>query len=142
MNSLLKYSKFLLPILILSLLILPAVGLAQSGSYGDDIETVTNPSANCGANFSNFINCGLDKVAQPLVYLFIALAIVYLLAGMLKYIRKGDDEKERQAGRDMMVYGIIALFVMISVWGFVGILIRTVDFETTPPPVPTFNRGS
>jgi hypothetical protein len=40
-------------------------------------------------------------------------------------VRAGDNEEKRQAGRDLMWFGIIALFVMIGVWGFVNILYHT-----------------
>ena len=92
----------------------------------------------CGSitNFATFVDCVRNGVLQPLIYLFGALALAYFIAGVLKYVRKGADEKERINGRNMMIYGIIALFVMVSVWGLVNGLISSFPLQTTRPSPP------
>lgn len=66
--------------------------------------------------------CVLDGYV---VKFLIALGLIIFLIGVLNYVRSGDNEEKRQAGRDLMWFGIIALFVMIGVWGFVNILYHT-----------------
>ena len=73
--------------------------------------------------------------------IIMTLALLYFLWGLAHYILGAGDEEKRKAGRDMMIYGIIALFVMAAVWGLVGVLGRTVGVGTggaTPdlPEVP------
>jgi glycerol-3-phosphate acyltransferase PlsY len=34
----------------------------------------------------------------------------------------GGDEEKRTTGRNTMIYGIVAIFVILSVWGLVNIL--------------------
>ncbi len=56
------------------------------------------------------------------ISLLIGIAVVTFLVGVLGYVKAGDNEEKRTAGRDLMLYGIVCLFVMISVWGFVKLL--------------------
>ena len=44
--------------------------------------------------------------------------------------------------KNLMIYGIIGLFVMISFWGIVNILVNTFELNTSPyVSVPYFDTG-
>ena len=79
-------------------------------------------------------------IINPLIALLFALAVVFFLYGILKYITAGDDEEKRGKMKNVMIYGIIGLFVMISFWGIVNILINTFELDTYPyVDVPYFD---
>jgi hypothetical protein len=69
----------------------------------------------------------IDTFIDPLVPLLISVGLIVFLWGMIKYITAGGtgDEGKISQGRDMMIYGVIGLFVMTSVWGLVHIVLRT-----------------
>ena len=49
-------------------------------------------------------------------------------------------KKKRTKMKNTMIYGIIGLFVMISFWGIVNILINTFELDTSPyVSVPYFD---
>lgn len=75
-------------------------------------------------------------ILSVVVVLLIALAVVFFLYGILKYITSGGDEERRKEGSKLMLFGIIGLFVMISFWGIVKILVNTFDLDDGPPDVP------
>jgi len=77
--------------------------------------------------FGDIVN-NLIIVLDRVVVLIIALALVYFLYGVVRYIGRHGDEKARSEGIMIMTHGIIALFVMVSVWGLVNLL---VDFLPT-----------
>ena len=52
--------------------------------------------------------------------LIIGLALVYFLYGLTKYVT-GLDEKKKKEAKDTMIYGIVGLFVMVSIWGIVAV---------------------
>jgi hypothetical protein len=56
----------------------------------------------------------------------IALGVVSFLYGIALYISRAGDEGKRKEGVQFMTYGIIGLFVMVSVWALVGILSGTI----------------
>ena len=74
-------------------------------------------------------------ILNNLIILFFALAVVFFLYGILKYIASGGEEEGREKSKQVMLYGIIGLFVMVSFWGFVNILINTFELDTYYPYV-------
>lgn len=58
-------------------------------------------------------------ILDVLIPLLVTLAVLVFFWGMVKFLWSGADEKARESGKGLMIWGIIALFVMISVWGLV-----------------------
>lgn len=80
-----------------------------------------------GANFSDFGSAmiTITNWIGQLIPLVISVALLVFLIGIVQYVTAGGDEEKRTAARGMIIFGVIALFVMVSVWGFVNILART-----------------
>lgn len=76
----------------------------------------TSPS-----NLTQVICLGVGFLST-LVPVIIGLGLVVFLWGLTRFISAGGDEKRIQEGKDMMVYGIIGLFVMVSIYTIVSIL--------------------
>ena len=74
-----------------------------------------------------------EDIINKLAPLLIAIAVIILLIGIINYIRAGDDEEKRAKGKNEMIYGIIGLFVMVSIWGLVAILSGTFNLSTDIP---------
>jgi hypothetical protein len=47
------------------------------------------------------------------------------------------DEEKRQRGKDIVIFGIIGIFVMTSIWGLVNILDSTFSLSNEGPITPT-----
>jgi hypothetical protein len=62
----------------------------------------------------------------------IAAAVVVIVWGAFQMIYSED---KRTSGRQTVIWGIIGLFVMISIWGFVNILDNTFDLRTNAKDV-------
>lgn len=56
--------------------------------------------------------------------IIIAAAVVYFIYGIAVYVMAGDDDA-KAAAKGKIIYGVIGLFVMVSVWGLVNILTNT-----------------
>jgi len=54
-----------------------------------------------------------------------ALALVFFLWNMSKYVFNSDDTKARSEAREYIFWMTIAFFVMITLWGIVGVVRRT-----------------
>ena len=73
------------------------------------------------------------KMALPLI---ISLAVVWFVWNVFRYMIAGGEDEKTKAKKEM-IWGIVALFVMVSVWGLVGILQATfVPVNPVPPPAP------
>lgn len=78
------------------------------------------PSTQVGGNLSNLI-AAVQRLVNQLVPLAIGLAIASLFYGIIMFMWKGkDDEKAHTKWLQWMGMSILALFVMVSVWGLVG----------------------
>ena len=85
--------------------------------------------------FANLIN-----LATPIV---VALALLYFFWGLAKYIlAAGDKEGEKAEGRAIMIWGILALFVMVSVWGIINVIRDTFNLNNSSIQVPGINVNS
>ena len=101
------------------------------GSYGG--------GGSGGGGLWNLFYIAMNFLSQAVI-LLVALAVVFFLYGILKYIARGDDEESQKKGKNIMIYGIIGLFVMVSFWGIVNILINTFELDTYPyVDVPYFD---
>jgi type III secretory pathway component EscT len=65
-----------------------------------------------------FIQAVGNVVALALPVL-VAIALAVFFWGIIKYLRNAGDPKAAQEGKSIMIYGIIALFVMVSIWGII-----------------------
>lgn len=66
----------------------------------------------------------INDLINTILPIIIAAAVVYFIYGIAVYVMAGDDEA-KAAAKDKIIYGIIGLFVMVSVWGLVNILTNT-----------------
>ena len=79
------------------------------------------------------VNGYLGKM-MPII---ITLAVIYFFWGLATYIlNSGDAEKEKE-GRSIMIWGVVALFVMVSVWGLVGFIGDSLNIHNTAITFPT-----
>jgi hypothetical protein len=84
--------------------------------------------------------CYVTRLINDSVIPFIfAVATVFFVWGAIKFfILNADEEAQRDQGRQFMIWGVVALAVMLSVWGLVGILTSTfgVDGSVLPQVKP------
>ncbi len=76
----------------------------------------------------------LEFIDTAVIPLIIGLAVVFFLIGVMKFVRGAGEQKARDEGKALMLWGIVGLAVMLSVWGLVAILTNTFGFD---PVVPT-----
>lgn len=79
----------------------------------------------------------IGNLVKQVAPILMGFAFAYFLYGVIKYIMAGSDDISKAAGKQVMIGGIIGLFVMISVWGIVGMLASTFDVTDTTIDVPS-----
>jgi hypothetical protein len=97
--------KFLTICSIFSGLFLPVTFL-----YADDFKAFAE-------RVIDLVNAGSKLLAS--------LALLIFIIGVVRFIATAGDEKGRAEGRQLMLWGTIALFVMVAVWGLVAIIKTT-----------------
>lgn len=71
----------------------------------------------------------IGAILNALVPLLITAAIVVFFWGLVTYIFNQSNEDKKSQGRSVMYMGLIALFVMVSVWGIIKVLGNTLGIE-------------
>ncbi len=79
-----------------------------------------------GDAFKKLLNKILENIVIPVVYLVMALAIVYFLWGVMVFIQNADNAEKRQEGYKHMIYGVIGIFIIISARGIIKIIGSTI----------------
>ena len=81
-----------------------------------------------------FIGC----IVNPLIPVLIGIAVLFFIWGAFKFtIAEGDEKKK---SKDYMVWGIVGLFIMVSLQGIVNILEYTFKLDTSTTVTPrSFN---
>lgn len=80
--------------------------------------------------FAATIQSILDALIASLgafVPIGVAVAVVVFIWGIVSFMYASGDEKSVEVGRQRMVWGIVAIFFIISVWGVVNVLQRMFD---------------
>jgi hypothetical protein len=67
--------------------------------------------------------------------LLITLAIIAFFWGLVRYLFGGGAEGKSE-GLSIMLYGVITIFVMVSIWGIVRLLQSTFQVTSTQPVIP------
>jgi hypothetical protein len=79
----------------------------------------------------------LGKIAtyiiNPIIVLGFVVATIIFFFGIAKFIYKADSDSDRETGKKSIVYGIVGLFIMISVYGILRLVLNTFDI-----PIPSF----
>lgn len=71
---------------------------------------------------------GVGNVINAIIPVMVALGVVYFLYGVFTYMTAGDDDK-KTAAKSKILYGIIGIFVMVSIWGLVNLLTQTTGVQ-------------
>lgn len=71
-----------------------------------------------------------DIVTDILIPLVFVLAVLFFFWGVAKYI--WSDGSGKEDGRKIMIWGIVALFVMTSIWGIVAFIQKDIFGDTSP----------
>lgn len=73
--------------------------------------------------FDQLVNARLvpfvDFAVIPLLY---TLAFLFFLIGVVRFFFSGSEEG-RKKGKGFMIWGLVALVVLFSVWGMVRVLL-------------------
>ncbi|MBU6370857.1 MAG: hypothetical protein KGH93_02490 [Patescibacteria group bacterium] len=72
------------------------------------------------------------------VPVLIALAVVWFIWNVFRYTIASNEEAKKEATSGI-VWGIVGIFVMVAVWGLVGVLQNTFQLQNTvqTPVIPT-----
>ena len=89
---------------------------------------------NAATQLSTLIDviCLVNNYLGYTIPLLFSVALVVFIFGIVKYI---FIQEKKEEARSLILWGIIGLFVMFSVWGLVNVLIGTFNFNNQLPGI-------
>jgi hypothetical protein len=84
------------------------------------------------SDVGSFIINTINNILVPVLF---AIAFIVFLWGAFKtFIIGANSEEVKEQGKNLMLWGLIGFFVMVSIWGLVNILTGTVSFGNNNGP--------
>lgn len=138
-------AKFIAPVIVMFFafyLVASAVTVTVTQSdFGGSTGSTVSSSCNI-SGYTSFKDIVMKFVIGCIlarsVYLLIALAVIMFLFGVFRFI-VSESDTEKQSGKEFILWGLVGLFVIVSVWGLVYILQSTFhisgNYDITPRQV-------
>ena len=83
----------------------------------------------------------VQTVLSALIPISITLALVYFIWGISQFILVSGNDEKREEGKQKIIWGIISIFVIVSIWGIVNFIGSSFGIGTggtvTIPMLPT-----
>lgn len=74
--------------------------------------------------FRDFVVSTTELISGLLIPLLFSAALALFIWGVADFIRSAENSDERKKGKQRILWGIIALFVMVAFFGIVSIFTR------------------
>lgn len=84
--------------------------------------------ANAQTTFTTILGT-IGGLINQIIPILIAGALAYFIYGVIKFVISSDAD-DKEAARKVVVQGVIGLFVIVSVWGLVGVVQSTFGIGT------------
>ncbi len=79
-------------------------------------------------DFYELLQVGLE-VQNYLLGIILALAFYFAVWGIFKFVVHANDPEERAKGRAAILWSIIGLFLLGSIWGLVNVLLNSFGLD-------------
>jgi heme/copper-type cytochrome/quinol oxidase subunit 4 len=82
----------------------------------------------------NSLTIKLTNLGNTFIQILIAFAVIWIIFNIVRFLIVGaDSEDKRKAARQAILWGIVGLFVILSIWGLVRILTNTFRTDNNAP---------
>jgi len=76
-----------------------------------------------------------DIVLNPVIYLLFTVALLVFIYGIVQFISKAGDEKAREQGKQAIIWGLVGMFIMVSVFGIIRFILSNFGLSTQVYPL-------
>ena len=81
----------------------------------------------------NSLVARIAGIGDVVVYLLVALAVIFIVYNVVWYMIRPDGSDSRREAGTSILWGLIGLFVIVSIWGIVNILTNTFSTDSNVP---------
>ena len=85
------------------------------------------------ADFDAVLRKVNQTILNPLIALLFAVALVMFIWGVVEFTANADNEEKRTTGRQHILWGIVGMIIMISVFGIMRLITGTIGSDVQIP---------
>ena len=89
-------------------------------------------------DFKSFVGYIINSLISPLFGLFFGAAVVFFLWNVMGAVKNSDNAEEREKFRSKAVWGVIAIAVMVSMFGLVNFFTGSLHMSNAPINIDRF----
>jgi len=75
------------------------------------------------------------NIVNMLVPIVSTLVVVFFFWGLAMYVLSAGNEEKQGEGKSIMIWGVLALFIMATIWGIIGFMQNTLGNTAGPQSV-------
>jgi ABC-type phosphate transport system permease subunit len=68
----------------------------------------------------------LDNIVNPIILLMVVVSVVVFLWGVFQFIRNAESSEERKKGGLHILWGSVGLFIMVTAYGILNLILGTI----------------
>ena len=68
----------------------------------------------------------IGNIVNILVPIVSTLAVVYFFYGLATFILSAGDEDKAKKGKGIMIWGVVAMFIIVTIFGIIGFMQQTI----------------
>ncbi len=88
--------------------------------------------------YSNLVSCAIG-IINSVIPVIVAITVLYIIWGAFN-LTKSEGEDRKKWGQ-VILYGVVGLFIMVSIYGIVNILVGTFGFGANSITTPNISVG-
>ena len=78
----------------------------------------------------------ISGIINAIIPILLAIAVLAFFWGLIMYLLSGEVAEKKAQGIQIMIMGIVAIFVMVSIWGIIRVLQATFKVDKSKPIIP------
>jgi len=78
----------------------------------------------------------VEAIVNPLLAIIFAAALTYFLWGLAMFIMHGENSSKRSEYQQHMLWGVVGMTVMVSVYALIALALATIGFNGSVDGLP------
>lgn len=97
------------------------------------LEYILIPRAEAATNISVLLGRVNKHVINPAIQLLFVLAFIQFIYGLYNFFTNKDDTSKMEDGKRHMLWGVIGMAIMVSVFGIMSFITNTIGVGNVDP---------
>lgn len=83
----------------------------------------------------NIVGMIVETIVDPIILLIFSAGVFLFTWGLVMFLARLDSPEERKKGVQHMIWGVVGIFIMATVFGIISIITDTFNLgDPTRPP--------